>query len=119
MSSIQNAMQAMGYFRIATHAGSTCRDCAHAQARTSGLRCVKGFFYVSPVSTCREFAQAAPPEADDMALPPGKSCADCLGFERCLAFIGAAHINERATRCDWSPSHFVERARKQIGPTDV
>lgn len=68
-------------------------------------------------------------EADDMALLPGKSCADCRGFERCRAFIGEKHINAQATRCDWSPSAFSARelpapvepkdTRIQIGPTDI
>lgn len=68
--------------------------------------------------------QKRPAPADDMALPPGKSCADCRGFERCVAFIGEKHINDKATRCDWSPSAFAQRdaapdARRQIGPTDI
>ena len=43
---------------------------------------------------------------DDMALPPGKTCADCACFKRCVAFIGAKYINNSKTRCDWSPSAF-------------
>ena len=46
---------------------------------------------------------------DDMALPAGKSCADCVGFARCRAFIGAAHIHDKQHRCDWSPSAFRQR----------
>ncbi len=61
MSSIQNAMQALGYVRMATHAGDTCRGCAHAEPRSTGLRCVKGFFYVSPAGSCTEFAPASRP----------------------------------------------------------
>ncbi len=45
-------------------------------------------------------------ERDDMKLPPGRSCADCTNYHRCLAFIGPAYINENATRCDWAPSRF-------------
>lgn len=43
---------------------------------------------------------------DDMALPAGKSCCDCAHFKRCRALIGAKHINEAATRCDFAPSRF-------------
>ena len=49
------------------------------------------------------------PEEDDMALPAGKSCADCRNYERCRAFIGARHIHDKQTRCDWAPSRFWER----------
>jgi hypothetical protein len=123
VSSIQNAMAAMGYVAGLPAAGR-CPDCAHADARPSGLRCMKGAFYVVRSGSCRQFhanltPTAAPAGDDDMALPAGKSCVDCVGFERRLAFIGAAHINDRATRCDWAPSHFVERARKQVGPIDI
>lgn len=43
---------------------------------------------------------------DDMALPEGKSCADCTNFNRCVAFIGPKFINDKSTHCDWSPSRF-------------
>lgn len=47
--------------------------------------------------------------SDDMALPAGKSCADCVSFVRCRAFIGPEHIHEKQARCDWSPSRFRPR----------
>lgn len=59
MSSIQNAMSAMGYVRIATFADDACRSCRHAESRSSGLRCMKGFFYVSPVGSCSRFEHEA------------------------------------------------------------
>lgn len=59
MSSIQNAMTSMGY--VAGMAGQdACRDCAHANARPSGLRCMKGAFYVVRSGSCREFRQRTP-----------------------------------------------------------
>jgi len=41
-----------------------------------------------------------------MALPAGRTCVDCVHFGGCVAFIGAEHIHDRQTRCDWSPSRF-------------
>lgn len=41
---------------------------------------------------------------DDMALPPGRTCADCTHFMRCLWLIGCRPSN---VTCDWSPSRFV------------
>ena len=46
-------------------------------------------------------------EHDDMALPKGRSCADCAFYRHCRAFIGEAHIHDKQTRCDWSPSRFI------------
>lgn len=46
--------------------------------------------------------------ADLMKLPHGKTCADCVHFKRCTWLIGAAYVNNKATRCDFSPSRFVE-----------
>lgn len=48
-------------------------------------------------------------DPDDMLLPEGKSCADCRNFERCKAFIGERHINDKQHRCDWAPSRFLQR----------
>jgi hypothetical protein len=45
-------------------------------------------------------------DRDDMALPEGRTCAHCKSYERCRAFIGERHINDKQTRCDWAPSRF-------------
>jgi len=54
-------------------------------------------------------------ERDDMLLPSGRSCADCTNYHRCRAFIGAKWINEKSTRCDWSPSRFRLAAAPAAG----
>lgn len=40
---------------------------------------------------------------NDMALPPGKTCADCASIRRCRWLIGRKGTE---TECDWSPSVF-------------
>lgn len=45
---------------------------------------------------------------DDMKLPAGKTCADCVHFKRCLWLIGAQWVNDKSKRCDFSPSRFHE-----------
>lgn len=42
-------------------------------------------------------------EPDDMDLPRGKTCGDCVHFKRCAFLVGA---KAEYTRCDWSPSLF-------------
>lgn len=42
---------------------------------------------------------------DDMDLPEGKTCANCVHCRRCTAMFG--HIPEDQS-CDWSPSRFRE-----------
>jgi len=42
---------------------------------------------------------------EDMVLPEGKTCKDCVFFQRCHGIYG--HIAEDEV-CDWSPSQFVE-----------
>ena len=49
---------------------------------------------------------------DDMLLPSGKHCTDCVSFQKCVAFIGPKHINDKQTRCDWAPSRF----RQKVNP---
>lgn len=44
---------------------------------------------------------------DDMDLPVGKTCGDCVHVRRCTAMFG--HIPEDES-CDWSPSRFREKA---------
>jgi hypothetical protein len=43
---------------------------------------------------------------DDMALPYGKTCADCWHIRRCTAF---GFTKPEWTRCDFAPSRFVAR----------
>jgi len=54
----------------------------------------------------RETVLSHPEEANrSMALPEGKSCADCIGYPRCHAFIGLEEENEV---CDWYPNRFKQ-----------
>jgi hypothetical protein len=39
----------------------------------------------------------------EMALPPGKTCGDCVHCRRCCAIFG--HVPSD-TRCDWWPSRY-------------
>jgi hypothetical protein len=41
----------------------------------------------------------------DMKLPDGKTCVDCVHFNRCSTLFG--HI-ESDEVCDWAPSRFRE-----------
>lgn len=45
---------------------------------------------------------------DDMKLPMGSVCSDCVSFKRCEWLIGAL---PKATACDWSPSRFRPRSK--------
>jgi hypothetical protein len=40
---------------------------------------------------------------DDMDLPEGKTCGDCVHGRRCTAMFGHIPADES---CDWSPSRF-------------
>ena len=40
---------------------------------------------------------------NDMILPIGKTCKDCIHFKRCEWLIG---LKGNETNCDWSPSKF-------------
>lgn len=40
---------------------------------------------------------------DDMNLPPGRTCSDCVHCYRCTTMFG--HIPQDEV-CDWSPSRF-------------
>lgn len=42
-------------------------------------------------------------KGDEMDLPEGKTCADCVHCHRCCAIFG--HIPQDQV-CDWSPSRF-------------
>lgn len=43
---------------------------------------------------------------DDMDLPAGKTCGDCVHCGRCTAIFGHIPADEA---CDWSPSRFRQR----------
>ncbi len=43
---------------------------------------------------------------EDMKLPAGKTCADCMRFEGCKKFIQCKGTNQW---CDWAPSVFIEK----------
>lgn len=43
--------------------------------------------------------------ADQMSLPEGKTCGDCVHCKRCTAMFGHIPADES---CDWSPSRFRE-----------
>jgi hypothetical protein len=51
-------------------------------------------------------------ELDDMELPPGKKCGDCLSYSRCAWLF---QCDPKSKRCDWSPSRF---APAKEDPTD-
>jgi hypothetical protein len=42
---------------------------------------------------------------DDMDLPAGKTCGDCVYCRRCTLMFGHIPADES---CDWSPSRFRE-----------
>ncbi len=44
---------------------------------------------------------------DDMDLPPGMTCADCVHCRRCCLMFGHIPTDEV---CDWSPSRFQASA---------
>ncbi|WP_219097718.1 hypothetical protein [Pseudomonas sp. UMAB-40] len=46
-------------------------------------------------------------QGDDMDLPAGKTCADCVHCRRCTMMFG--HIPEDES-CDWAPSRFTPKA---------
>lgn len=46
-------------------------------------------------------------QGDDMDLPEGMMCADCVHCRRCCLMFG--HIPADQV-CDWSPSRFRKRA---------
>lgn len=58
----------------------------------------------TPLAPCREGGMSAVP--DDMQLPAGVTCGDCIHIARCKAMFG--HV-EADTYCDWSPSRFQSR----------
>ena len=55
---------------------------------------------------------------DDMKLPKGKTCGDCLHCAWCVRIYGIKATN---TECDFSPSRFMPRdgfMRLAPSPTD-
>lgn len=49
-------------------------------------------------------------DPDQMRLPPGITCGDCVHIKRCKAIYGHT---ESDTRCDWSPSRFSPASKDQ------
>jgi hypothetical protein len=43
---------------------------------------------------------------NDMQLPAGKTCDDCVAHYHCLRLFGCPKTN---TTCDWAPSRFALR----------
>jgi hypothetical protein len=44
-----------------------------------------------------------------MDLPAGKTCSDCVHFQRtCIWLIGCKPTN---TRCDWNPSRYTKKVQ--------
>ena len=56
---------------------------------------------------------------DDMALPPGKTCADCIHVERCRKFLSGGVWTPEWTRCDWYPSRFFEKPAPPPPPAEA
>ena len=44
---------------------------------------------------------------NDLKLPEGKTCQDCVLFRRCASFVGRRGPE---TECDFDPPAFAERA---------
>jgi hypothetical protein len=40
---------------------------------------------------------------EDMKLPGGKTCKDCLHYRKCARLVG---VGPNWKSCDWSPSRF-------------
>ena len=51
-----------------------------------------------------------PRTGDDMDLPAGKTCADCVHCGHCTAMFGHIPADES---CDWSPSRFTPKRVEQ------
>ena len=49
-------------------------------------------------------------DKDEMSLPEGKMCNDCVHCARCCLIFG--HI-PRDEVCDWAPSRFQERQSEE------
>ncbi|PKH21435.1 hypothetical protein CIG19_16685 [Enterobacterales bacterium CwR94] len=51
-------------------------------------------------------------DEDEMNLPTGKTCADCVHCRRCTTMFGHIPTDEV---CDWSPSRFFDSNRRVDG----
>lgn len=63
-------------------------------------------FMKRPSDNLRSHILQNQPGPDDMQLPTGVTCGDCVHLARCKAMFG--HV-ETDTYCDWSPSRFQTR----------
>jgi hypothetical protein len=71
VSGIETKMYVMGYTRVATHSGQACRTCGHGEARSTGLRCLEGAFYVVPAGSCKRYVpQGAVPAEEKIQVGP-------------------------------------------------
>ena len=57
-------------------------------------------------------------EDEEMKIPDGKTCADCLRFAGCKRFFGAHDIT-KWTSCDWWPSKFVGIPENKIATSNA
>lgn len=60
------------------------------------------------MSTDRQPYRRAANDHEQMNLPAGRTCADCVHCRRCTMMFG--HISEDEV-CDWSPSRFTRRTQ--------
>ena len=57
--------------------------------------------------------RSAQTDKEQMSLPVGKTCGDCVHCERCVALFGHQPRNEV---CDWAPSRFYDKATLEDVP---
>lgn len=58
--------------------------------------------------TCRGSSGRAGKVFQNMNLPPGRTCADCMHTERCVSLFGAIPQDET---CDFFPVRYMERGK--------
>lgn len=54
-------------------------------------------------------------DQDEMRLPDGRTCRQCVHFARCTFLIG---VHPDSTVCDWHPSQFAEKLERPWNPDD-
>ena len=62
--------------------------------------------HTQPDLTCLGSAGRAGKRYATLELPEGKTCGDCVHFERCEWLISCKRDR---TSCDWHPIRFVEK----------
>lgn len=58
-----------------------------------------------------EVREPLPRTDDDMDLPAGMTCADCVHCRRCTLMFGHIPADES---CDWSPSRFTPARKLEV-----